>query len=267
MDGKRKTLLLVGDSCIDQFHYSKVSRINPEAPCFVFKLDGMPTMLDGMASNVKANLKSLAPHFEIDFLTQKQKIVKTRYVDKDSNYILFRGDDERPSQPLEVRDVIDTKEYDAIVISDYNKGFLNIDNMWKIMDWFTGPIFLDTKKTLGDWSEKAIVKINEKEYNECMWACVNHPQADGDPSIFCKELLVTMGGKGIMWRGKMYPVEKVSVRDVVGAGDTALAGLVVGYLENDGDMEKAIEFANKAARVAVSKPGVVAVKREDVLEK
>lgn len=263
----RKKILLVGDSCIDQFYYSNVTRRNPEAPSFIFRIDGLPKMNEGMASNVKANLESLSPEIEIDFLTQRQKIVKTRYVDRDSNYILFRVDDERPSCPFDVRDVIDTAEYDALVVSDYNKGFLNTLNMERLMDWFDGPIFMDTKKILGEWSRKAIVKINAKEFkeNEIAWIAANqYSSAYPDDGKF-RELLVTRGGEGIEWRGKLYPVEKVEVRDVVGAGDTALAGLVIGYLENNGDMVKAIEFANKAARVAVSHPGVVAVKRSEVI--
>ena len=44
----------------------------------------------------------------------------------------------------------------------------------------------------------------------------------------------------------------------------ALAALVVRYLENGRDLKDAMDWANKVGAIAVSKRGVVAVKREEV---
>ena len=55
-----------------------------------------------------------------------------------------------------------------------------------------------------------------------------------------------------------------NIIDVAGAGDTVIAALTVNYLET-GDIKQAMEFAMRAAAVAVSKRGVVAVKREEVV--
>ena len=53
----------------------------------------------------------------------------------------------------------------------------------------------------------------------------------------------------------MFPVKEVSVRDVSGAGDTFLAGLVVKYIETN-DIRKSIKFAQECATVVVQKHGV-----------
>ena len=78
-------------------------------------------------------------------------------------------------------------------------------------------------------------------------------------------IIITMGGKGTEYKGKLYPAEKVNVFDVVGAGDTFLAALTYGYLTYS-SIEEAIPFANKAAAVAVSHTGTYVLTKEDIDE-
>ena len=52
-----------------------------------------------------------------------------------------------------------------------------------------------------------------------------------------------------------FPVEKVEIRDVSGAGDTFLSGLVSEYLLTK-DIKKSIIFAQQCATIVVQKPGV-----------
>ena len=80
-----------------------------------------------------------------------------------------------------------------------------------------------------------------------------------------ENLIVTKGGKGAEYQGKLYPAEKVNVFDVVGAGDTFLAALTYGYLKY-GRIDKAIPLANKAAAVAVSHTGTYVLTEEDINE-
>ena len=78
-----------------------------------------------------------------------------------------------------------------------------------------------------------------------------------------RDSIITRGGKGTEYKGKLYPAEKVNVFDVVGAGDTFLAALTYGYL-NYGSIEEAIPLANKAAALAVSHTGTYVLTEEDV---
>ena len=87
-------------------------------------------------------------------------------------------------------------------------------------------VFVDTKKKLGKWiSDADFIKINELEYKK------NHELLSDNG--FKEKLIVTLGSKGCRWNGKEFPVEEVPVKDVSGAGDTFLAGLVRGYLDTN----------------------------------
>ena len=138
--------------------------------------------------------------------------------------------------------------YDALVISDYDKGFLTTEKIFELTSRFTGPVFIDSKKT--NLPADAYIKVNELEY-ERMSYC-NY-----------ENLIITRGGEGAEYKGDLYPAEKVNVFDVVGAGDTFLAALTYGYLKY-GRIDKAIPLANKAAAVAVSHRGTYVLTEEDV---
>ena len=63
----------------------------------------------------------------------------------------------------------------------------------------------------------------------------------------------------------IFQPQVVKVFDVCGAGDTFLAALVVEFLKTR-NMQTAIEFANKAAAIAVSNFGTYILTKEDVNE-
>ena len=82
-------ILVIGDSCIDEFIYCDIERICPEAPVPVLK----PTKSKynrGMASNVVENLKALGA--KVDLITNIESIKKTRYVDNRSGQMVMRVD-------------------------------------------------------------------------------------------------------------------------------------------------------------------------------
>lgn len=51
-------------------------------------------------------------------------------------------------KPSEVRSAFLHLSYDAIVISDYDKGFLTTEDLKVICKNFNGPVFIDTKKEI-----------------------------------------------------------------------------------------------------------------------
>ena len=72
-------VLVIGDSCEDEYIYGDYSRLNQEGPIPV--LDKTSTEVKaGMAANVNANLKSLG--IRTNLITQKRTIKKTRFVDR-----------------------------------------------------------------------------------------------------------------------------------------------------------------------------------------
>ena len=74
-------------------------------------------------------------------------------------------------------------------------------------------------------------------------------------SVLSSKIIRTMGPNGVMHRDVQYPVKRVEVRDVSGAGDSFLAGLVIQYVKTQ-DIEQSIAYANICATAVVQKPGV-----------
>ena len=236
-------VLLIGDSCTDVFVYGDVRRLNPEAPVPILE----PTMekrTEGMAWNVYNNLNALGVY--VDMITQDEDITKTRYIHETSNQQILRLDEEPKVTPLD-DEVLDGK-YDALVISDYDKGFITQTKLFELCNNFDGPIFIDTKKIAVPGN--AFIKVNEYEFKK-----ITHFIPDN--------MIITKGGEGTEYKGKLYPAEKVKVFDVVGAGDTFLAALTYGYLKY-GSIEEAIPLANKAAAIAVSHTGTYVLGDDDV---
>ena len=239
-------VLLIGDSCEDRYFYGDVKRLNPEAPVPILEYRrGVTTQ--GMVWNVRENLMSFG--VEVYISTNIEKIIKTRYIDEKSNQQIMRYDEEPKIEPLSFEFPDEWKStYDALVISDYNKGFVTQPQLFELSNWFEGPVFIDTKKTCIPGN--AFIKVNESEFKK-----ITHFIPDN--------MIITRGSKGTEYKGDLYPAEKVNVFDVVGAGDTFLAALTYGYLKY-GTIEKAIPLANKAAAVAVSHRGTYVLTEEDV---
>lgn len=245
-------VLLIGDSGIDQYSIGTVERISPEAPVPVLKI--IETYdVPGMAANVKHNLICLG--IEVDFFTNASPIFKHRYIDKKSGQHMLRVDDESDVVPWSGR--IPNEHYDAIVISDYDKGFLTYENMELVIKTYQCPIFIDTKKKdLSRFSaDHVYVKINELEYK--------------NRYSIPKNLIVTLGDRGAMLKKTnpgtetLFGTKSAEVMDVCGCGDTFLAALTTQYLFTK-DIEKAIIFANIAAGITVQHRGNYAPSYDEI---
>ena len=113
-------ILVIGDSCVDIFKYGEVTRLAPEAPIPIIK-PHKETHNPGMAGNVVTNLKSLGA--EVEFITNKTEIRKVRYVCSKYNHLLLRVDENDICERIDITP-FNTGVFDAVVISDYCKGFL-----------------------------------------------------------------------------------------------------------------------------------------------
>lgn len=238
---KKFKVLLIGDNCQDVYQYGNADRISPEAPVPVFTPKYKETK-PGMAANVLENLKAL--DINSTFLTS-MKSIKTRLIDIKSKQHLVRIDEDHIAEkPLKFSAIDkDTLKVDAIVISDYDKGFVSYELIEKLRMTFDGSIFIDTKKRDLKRFDNCFVKINESEY--------------GQATSLNNELIVTLGGNGARYNKTAFPTPKVDVVDVCGAGDTFLAALVYRYLHTK-SIPDSINFANRAAAVTVNHVGVYA---------
>jgi D-beta-D-heptose 7-phosphate kinase/D-beta-D-heptose 1-phosphate adenosyltransferase len=203
-----------------------------------------------MAANVHLNLKNLG--IETDFVTNNEQIIKTRYIDKRSGQHLIRVDDDVEVCQWSKNLPSPLHTYDAIVISDYDKGFLTYDLIRYIIEMSNGHVFIDTKKkdlAYFGKSNKVYIKINDLESRLAISKPTN--------------LIVTNGGEGASYNGELFPTRSVEVMDVCGAGDTFLAALTAQYLFTK-DIEKSIIFANIAAGLTVQHRGNYAPSYDEI---
>jgi bifunctional ADP-heptose synthase (sugar kinase/adenylyltransferase) len=255
-------ILVIGDSCLDRYRYGTCERISPEAPVPIMR--HVETFeYPGMALNVVENLKAF--DVDVDLITNTEVIIKERFVDIKSKHHLLRADFGETERIKEVDNGLISdrikQEYDVIIISDYDKGFIslkNINDLIGILIKKSIPIFVDTKKTDLTVFTNCIIKINEIEDNRI--------DEKSRISLIKKNisLIVTLGENGARFQGKHYPANKVNSLDVSGAGDTFLAALVYSYMKNNSNIEKAIHFANKCASIVVQKNGTYAITKQDI---
>jgi len=245
---KSLNVLVIGDYCIDEFNYGSCNRLSPEAPVPVFDLFYTNTMI-GMSGNVYTNLKNL--NLNVDLVKNEETVIKTRFIDLKSKHHLLRVDQNVLIDKLNL-DNIKKFDYDAVIISDYDKGFITNEIIPNLLKLFKCPIFVDSKKTDLSKYENCIIKINETEYSKVEKYPTNY------------ELIVTLGENGAKYNNKIIPTKKVQVFDVSGAGDTFIASLVTKYLLCK-DLEKSIKFANICSSLVVTKSGTASVLLEEVI--
>jgi len=239
-------ILVLGDSCHDYYHYGKITRISPEAPVPVFDLLYTEKKL-GMASNVVENLKNRGGN--IEFITKFYEI-KHRYIDEKTKQQIIRIDEKLNNTSADnLLYNIDYSSYDAIIISDYNKGFISYEFVENLRKQYDKLIFIDTKKPDLKRFTGCILKINNIEWESRI--------SDHD------NVVITRGGDNVEYNEKLYYPPKVSVYDVCGAGDTFFAAFSVRYLETN-DVDDAIIFAIKASSITISKIGVYAPTRKEI---
>ena len=243
-------ILIIGESCLDVFTYGTCDRLCPEAPVPVFKSNYVNEN-QGMAMNVYNNVESLGVKSDLMTNTNWKQIKKTRFIDERTNHMFIRVDtNDDDYQKCKIKK-IKFDNYDAVVISDYNKGFISEEDIRYVSK--NHPLtFLDTKKTLGEWcSDITFIKINLVEYERSKKFVDEAHKGD---------VIITMGSEGCRYGGITYRVPKVEIKDTSGAGDTFLASFVAKYLDGK-NIEKSIEFANKCSTHVVQKRGVSVVSK------
>jgi bifunctional ADP-heptose synthase (sugar kinase/adenylyltransferase) len=250
-------ILVIGEKCDDVFIYGNADRLCPDvpAPAFVARKTAVSS---GMAANTARNLEALGA--TVHLISQPEHISKTRYVEEKLNYTFLRVDEgEEGIVPFAAHlNLISDEEiakYDAVVVSDYGKGFLSEEDIKRFCE-ANSKTFIDTKKVLkdplGDYCKDAfLVKINGPEF-EAHKDKVNLEE-------WRNKLIVTLGDRGCMYYTdtgfKRFPVKSVNVFDLSGAGDTFLAALVWKFLDSN-NMIESIHYANTQASSVVQQRGV-----------
>lgn len=288
-----RKILLIGDIMLDKYIYGDVSRISPEAPVPIVKIEQEFYELGG-AGNVASNVASLGGEaFLISFVgkdeegkilkecleqkrieyaldEEKITIQKTRVVGK--NQQLIRFDKEETHKKIfseNLKRIIKDRAEQAeiILVSDYAKGCITADLM-ELLTPYNKKIIADPKPSNKElYKNILLITPNKKESLEMSGS------ANPQEAIFkLKEelnsnILITLSEKGMMLltdeKTIAIPTYAREVFDVTGAGDSAIATIALGLAANASLEESAI-LANYAAGISVEKKGTYSVGIEEL---
>ena len=295
-------LLIVGDVMLDRYWFGDVSRISPEAPVPVVKVERCEERPGG-AANVARNAAALGAKVALLSLVGKDEAgeslarlvaeggidaslhvdegvsttVKLRVIGRQQQ--LLRIDFEnRPSHEVlraKLKEFAERlPECDAVVFSDYGKGGLtHIGEMIQLARAAGKVVLVDPK---GDdysaYRGATIITPNRSEMREVVgrWrdeADLERRATELRERLELGALLVTRSEEGMsLFLPDRTIHEKAVARevfDVSGAGDTVIATLAV-MAAHGADWADAIHMANVAAGVVVGKLGTAVVTREEL---
>ncbi len=198
---KKKSILVVGDTMLDNYYVGDIKRISPEAPVPVFRKRSERSVLGG-AANVAANLvaagqqasimsiigddecgRSLMTLFketgvgtELLETTDRQTTQKTRFLAGNNQQVLrLDVEDTTPIEKTLCEQLL-TKlqqhigEFDLILLSDYLKGLLTCDftqGVIKLANDRHIPVIVDVKDpSVYKYKGATLLKPNQKELHD-----------------------------------------------------------------------------------------------------
>ena len=294
----RAAVLVVGDVMLDRYWYGPTSRISPEAPVPVVKVDTVEERPGG-AANVAMNIAALGAasrligltgeddaarvlistlngvNVECDFVTIKTHptITKLRILSRNQQLIRLdfeEGFDNVDPEPIHQRIRQKVSQAGALVLSDYGKGALaSVQMMIQLARQAGVPVLIDPKGTdFSRYRGATLLTPNLSEFEAVVGKCKSEEEivrrgmqlvADYELSA----LLVTRSENGmtLLQPGKAplhLPTQAQEVYDVTGAGDTVI-GVLAASLAAGNSLEDACFLANAAAGVVVGKLGTSTV--------
>jgi rfaE bifunctional protein kinase chain/domain len=311
---RSRRILVAGDVMLDEFLWGEVNRISPEAPVPVVRVTG-ESWYPGGAANVARNVREFTAWTGVlglvgcdsggrrlaDSLKEsgidvsgileapdRSTIVKTRVVAKHQQVVRVDREVVVPASEATCAAAVSAlarmiAEVDAIIVSDYAKGFLT-------------QTFADALRAAAA-KNRRIVTVDPSPYNPVDWSGftaikpnrsealraaglheLSHGMADGIMLEVGKRLLehwqaglilLTLGDEGMMLfeRGQEVfhtPTRAREVFDVSGAGDTAIAVFTIALCSGAKPWEAA-ELANAASGIVVGKLGTATVSPAELI--
>ncbi|WP_123068056.1 D-glycero-beta-D-manno-heptose-7-phosphate kinase [Massilia aurea] len=295
-------LLVVGDVMLDRYWFGDVSRISPEAPVPVVRIQKREERLGG-AANVARNAAALGAHTgllgvagadeagdQMEQLLQDggihsylkrdeaiSTIIKLRVIGRQQQMVRIDFED-APTENV-LRDKLTQfkallPDYDVIILSDYNKGSLvDVAEMIALARAAGKIVLVDPK---GDdftpYRGASILTPNRSELQQVVGGWKTEEQLLEKAQKLRQELsldalLLTRSEEGM----SLFTQDEVlhvhadarEVFDVSGAGDTVIATLAT-MLGTGAPLAEALVTANRAGGIVVGKLGTATVTREEL---
>lgn len=285
---QKLNIAVLGDCMIDDYKYGHVDRISPEFPVPILTSHGEPSeMVPGGAANVCHQMR----HFNVNpyllgFIDNPANLLYKGYHNLNTSYCVklpfgavpkklrfYDGDfplhrwdielhnygepdinDLRKLALKSFRQMIKDIKFDAIILSDYNKGFWSDELAQKIL-WECKEhkllTIVDPKKDLLRWVGCTIFKPNANEAKTLSGYKTHKRQAAYfQKHLNCQGVVITQSGDGVVgsygndyfeyWTNKKLSSREVN--SVIGAGDCFNVLMAIG-LSHKLDLAHSCEVA------------------------
>ncbi len=294
-------VLVAGDVMLDRYWQGATTRISPEAPVPVVKVQAQDDRLGG-AANVAVNLISLGAAAGLAGIVGcddnarlldarlEQLGVKTYFDRSDTqptitkvrvmsrNQQLIRLDFE---EKLEAgQSLLDAygcglETTDLVILSDYAKGTLSqVQQMIQMARKAGKRVLVDPKGTdFSIYRQASVLTPNLSEFEAVVGVCESEAELEqkGEQlrsELALEALLITRSEKGMtLIREGLAPLHLPTraqeIYDVTGAGDTVIAVLGLA-LASGHNFPEAMMLANLAAGVVVAKAGTATVSMGEI---
>jgi D-glycero-beta-D-manno-heptose-7-phosphate kinase len=302
-----KRIAVVGDVMLDKYVYGRIDRINPENPAApLIKVERKEFRLGG-AANVALNIASVGAnvtlfcicgndHHGVVFeeLCKDKKInivdvkegnmlVKERAIESEHNKYIMRADDGEfdikeisAGAATKLLESLENSDFDAVILSDYNKSIFLGDFGEKIIEWAR-------KKNIPSVVDPKPANVSSFKFSTALCPNINEARniigsKSSDEKDVAKKIreivdneymVITCGKNGIIgFDGDNFIESPTKVRDLIdvtGAGDTVTSMMALG-LVCELNLEEAMNLANYAAGVVVGKSGTSTLSKEELIE-
>ncbi|SEQ92074.1 D-alpha,beta-D-heptose 7-phosphate 1-kinase [Amphritea atlantica] len=291
-------VLVVGDLMLDRYWHGPTSRISPEAPVPVVKIDQREDRPGG-AANVALNITALGGGVSLVGIVGRDEAgqalqqqlesaqVNCRFCTSDSeptitklrvlsrHQQLIRLDFEERftadhSAALQQQAEMMLSNVSALVLSDYDKGTLSNPQVLINAARKVGvPVLVDPKGTdFERYRGATLLTPNMGEFEAVVGCCRSEQELVEKAQLLVEQLdlealLVTRSEQGmtLIKPGQNevhFPAHAREVFDVTGAGDTVISTLATALAAGE-TLEVATGLANIAAGIVVGKLGTAAI--------
>ena len=297
-DFNNAKILVVGDVMLDRYWTGDSSRISPEAPVPIVKVNNVEDRPGG-AANVALNLAALGASAKLLGLTGNDEaaqalcgkmnavdvicdflqlddyptITKLRVLSRGQQVIRLDFEESVAAvdtQPLVAKTIANLVDYSVMIVSDYNKGALvEVQQMIQAAKQQGVKVFVDPKGCdFEKYRGATLLTPNLSEFEAVVGYCKNEQDLVDKGRKLITEyeleaLLVTRSEKAMtLIRAEQdelhLPALPQEVYDVTGAGDTVISVLAAAVSAGT-SLEEACALANAGASVVVAKIGTSTV--------
>ncbi len=290
-------VLVVGDVMLDRYWHGGTSRISPEAPVPVVKVEqiedrpggaanvalniaalGAPAVLVGVtgedeaAESLSNSLTAAGVKARFQRIDDQPTIVKLRVMSRHQQLLRLDFEEAFDTDAAALAAEVDglLAGVKVLVLSDYGKGALkNHQVLIEAARRHGIPVLADPKgKDFSIYRGASLITPNLNEFETIVGRCADEAELVAKGAALMRELelgalLVTRGEHGMTLLRPGHPALHLPARarevfDVTGAGDTVISTLAAAIAAGE-ELPQAVALANLAAGIVVGKLGTAAI--------